>query len=195
MVITYQGENYFRIQSGDTIVLIDPGNQRSFKGATLALHTLRPTLTEAPSGEEGGQPTPFWIDHQGEYDVQGVSVRGWTTGWVRDEEHTAYRIVIDDISVVVLGYLTQELSAEVQGELVGADIVIAPAGGKPFIAVPAAAKLVRQIEPSIILPSLATDLKAFTKELGAGKIEPEEKLTVKKKDLAPKAMKLVVLSS
>ena len=40
MVITYQGDNYFRFQSGDLTLLVDPTNQRAFKGAGVVLSTI-----------------------------------------------------------------------------------------------------------------------------------------------------------
>jgi hypothetical protein len=193
MVITYQGENYFKIQSGDLVVLIDPPNQRSFKGASVIVNTIRPTLAEQP--EEGGEAAPFWIDHQGEYEISGIHVYGWTTEWVRDEEHTAYRITVDGIDVAVLGYLAKELDQKIQGTLGGSEILIVPAGGKPFLAQSSIAKIVRQIEPAAIIPGLFTDPKLFLKELGDTKAVPQERFTVKKKDLVPKAMAVQVLAA
>ncbi|MEK7512879.1 MAG: MBL fold metallo-hydrolase [Patescibacteria group bacterium] len=183
MVITHHGENYFRIQSGALTVLIDPTNQRSFKGATLVIHTVRPAVTDAPE-----EPMLFWIDHQGEYQVGETMVRGWTTEWVRDEEHTAYRVTLDGIAIAAVGHLTKELNPALQAALTDTDILIVPAGGKPFLGPALAAKLVRQLEPAVVIPSLFSDLKPFLKELGESRVTPEEKLTVKKKDFTPKAM-------
>ena len=197
MVITYHGGNSFKVQSGELTVLIDPENQRSFKGAAVIINTVRPTLTEPPAapGAEEEHAVPFWVDHQGEYEVSGIAVHGWTTEWVRDEEHTAYRLTLDGIDLAVLGHLAKEPGPAVQAALAGADVLIVPAGGKPFLPVPAAAKLIRQIEPALVIPSLAEDMKPFLKEVGAQKTAPEEKLTLKRKDLVPKAMTLVWLTS
>lgn len=194
MVITYQGENYFKIQSGNLVVLIDPPTQRSFKGTSVVVNTIRPTLSEPPE-EVKGQPASFWIDHQGEYEISGIHVIGWTTEWVRDEEHTAYRITIDGIDVAVLGYLAKELDQKVQGVLGGSDILIVPAGGKPFLAPSSVAKIVRQIEPAAVIPALFKDPKPFLKELGDTKTAPQEKFSIKKKDLVPKAMAVQILST
>jgi hypothetical protein len=194
MIITTNGGNSFKVQAGDVVILIDPENQRSFKGASLVLNTIRPTLTDAPDAPPG-DGTPFWIDHQGEYEVSGIMVRGYTTGWSRDEEHTAYRFALDGIELAVLGHLTSEPTPMLESALAGADIAIVPAGGKPFLPVPSVAKFVRQMEPSIVIPALATDLKPFFKEMGGEKSAAQEKLTIKKKDLAPKAMTVVWLTS
>jgi hypothetical protein len=78
--------------------------------------------------------------------------------------------------------------------------LIIPGGGKPFIDQSAAAKLIRQIEPKIVIPSFiktpglkrtAANESELLKELGQ-KAEPVEKLSIKKKDLSDK-MSVVVL--
>ena len=85
MIINYYGGDYFKIQAGDLAILIDPENQRSFKGATLALNTIRPSLAEAPL-----EASPAWIDHQGEYEVNGIRVEGRTLG---EEEKRKRRLI------------------------------------------------------------------------------------------------------
>lgn len=190
MIINYYGGDYFKIQAGELTVLIDPENQRSFKGATLALNTVRPGLAEAPI-----ETSPTWIDHQGEYEVQGIRVEGRTLGEEEKKEKTAYRIDLDEIRIGVLGHLAKEPDPKVQEFLMDCDVLIIPAGEKPFISSAAAAKLIRQLEPSIIIPSFANNPKSFLKELGQEKTAAEEKFVFKKKDLVPKAMVVKWLTS
>ncbi|MFA6407535.1 MAG: MBL fold metallo-hydrolase [Candidatus Paceibacterota bacterium] len=192
MIITYQGGNYFKIQSGDFAILIDPENQRSFRGTHIVLNTVKPALLETP---ESGEGVPIWIDNQGEYEVQGIRVQGWSAGYDEKEkkERTVYRILFDEMTIAVLGGLTTEPSTELISELADTDIAIIPAGGKPCLSQSAAAKMVRQLEPGIIIPSYANDPKPFFKELGKMEIIKEEKLVVKKKDIEAKAMKVVWL--
>ncbi len=184
MVITYHGDNYFRIQSGEITILLDPTNQRSFKGADLILSTLRPADVKPLETDEGY----YWIDHQGEYEIKTVGVRGWSAGYEDEKEKTIYRINLDDISVVAFGHLTQEPDSKIQEHLKNADCVIIPGGGKPWLGTAAAAKLIRQIEPMIVIPSFSENIKPFLKEFSQEKCEPEEKLTLKKKNLAGKTM-------
>jgi len=185
MIITYQGENYFKIQSGELSVLIDPENQRSLRGANAAVNTLLPAPVPTPEGDEC-----FWIDHQGEYEVRGIHVRGWSVGEDGGVEKTIYRIVFDDVTIAVFGHITKEPPKELLEYLEDADVAIVPAGNNPYLAPNATAKLLRQIEPSVVIPSLFKDLKPFLKELNHGNdaIKPEEKFVFKKKDLEPKAM-------
>ena len=72
MIITYQGGNYFKIQSGDFVLLVDPDNARSFKGASVVLNTLKPPLVAAPAESEG----LVWIENQGEYEIKGTRISG-----------------------------------------------------------------------------------------------------------------------
>ena len=74
------------------------------------------------------------------------------------------------------------------------DILFIPAGGRPFISQEAAIKLIKQIEPKIVVPAFfklpglkrqSADLKNFLEELNHKENkEKRDKLTVKKKDLA-----------
>ncbi len=177
MVITYNGNNYFKIQAGEITALIDPLNQRSFKGATFILKTT-------PLGEGSPSPDdPPTFSHQGEYEVKGVYVQGWT-----ENGTTIYKMILDEITVIVLGHLAKEPSAETQEHLQDADIMIVPAGQKPYLSPANIAKLIRQSEPALVIPALYENLKPFLKEMEQDECEPEEKITLKKKDLKPKAM-------
>lgn len=191
MIITYQGNNYFKIQSGEFAILIDPENQRSFRGTQIIVNTVRPALAEP---QEGEGEKPFWIDHQGEYEIQGVRVQGWTTATDGTKKvSTCYRILFDEMTIVVLGALEHELPPTLVSELADADIAIVPAGGSPSLAQSAVAKLVRQLEPGIVIPALFKDPKTFLKELDQTDVKSEEKLVIKKKDIVSKAMKVHVI--
>ena len=196
MIITHQGGNYFKLQAGDISLLIDPDNQRSFKGSSLVINTKMPAAVEKPSTDKGGdENTILWIDHQGEYETRGIRVRGWSTGSVGATEHTAYRVSFDDIVIGILGHLGKELDQKTQSEFNGIDILILPAGGKPFVPQASAAKIVRQTEPGIVILSLYKDIKPFIKEFGRATPETQDKLTIKKKDIEPKAMRIICLTS
>lgn len=188
MIITRQEENYFKIQSGDAVLLIDPTSQRSFKGAAVAINTVRPSYIEFD-----GEGDCFWIDHQGEYEIRGIHVRGWSAGHEDETEKTIYRIEFDDIIISVLGHITQEPSKDFFEYLEGTDVLIVPAGGKPWIPQAVLYKFIRQIEPSVVIPSLFKDLKPFLKECNVPGATKEEKFVFKKKDLTSGAMEIKYL--
>ena len=81
------------------------------------------------------------------------------------------------------------------------DILFVPASGAPFLGVAEAAKLIRQLKPKIVIPSLfkvsglkrkAGDLKDFFKEMDQGP-KAQDKLVIKKKDL-PSKLEVIWLS-
>ncbi len=193
MIITYHGDNYLRLQSGNTTVLVDPTTQRSFRGANIILNTLLPGTTPRPGDEEEG--VPFWVEHQGEYEVQGIHIRGWSTGNDGTHEYTAFRVLFEDISFAFLGHLQKDPGADLIAELKGADVLVIPGGGKPYLAPDAAARAVRQIEPGAVIPTLGKDMKQFLKELGQATVTPEEKFVFKKKDLTPGKMAVHLLKT
>ncbi|OGG41301.1 hypothetical protein A3A21_04075 [Candidatus Jorgensenbacteria bacterium RIFCSPLOWO2_01_FULL_45_25b] len=192
MVITYQGENYFRIQSGSFTVLIDPINSRSFKGANIILNTLKPPLVE--HGEEEKEEY-LWIENGGEYETDGMRIYGWGADNENKKTVTAYLFELEDIRVGVLGHLHHEPTPELISKLEEIDILILPGGGSPYISEANAAKLVREIEPGIVIPSLFTkEPKKFFAELSQSPKE-EEKLVVKKKDIKEEGMVIAYLAN
>ncbi|MEK7629936.1 MAG: MBL fold metallo-hydrolase [Patescibacteria group bacterium] len=190
MVITYQGENYFKFQAGSLTVLLDPTNQRSFKGAQVVLSTLKPALvaTEEIDGE------PIFIDHQGEYEIKGIEIRGFSAQNDGKTEKTIYLLKFDEIKIAVLGHLSKELDEKTITHLENAHIVIAPAGGKPYINTETVAKIIKEINPSIIIPSLFKDIKPFLKNFQKNSCETTEKIVVKAKDLKPGALEIKCLT-
>jgi hypothetical protein len=185
MVITYQGDNYFKIQSGDLVVLIDPTNTRSFKGAGMILNTKKPSLITRPSSDNSEL---FWIDNEGKYEKDGIRVSGWTTEYNDGTLHTAYHFFMEGIRVAVLGHISCLPSPQIVENFQEEDILIIPGCGDPFIKQEDASKIVRQIEPGFVIPSLvSSEPKKFFDELNAKPIG-ENKITVKKKDISPGAM-------
>lgn len=191
MVITYQGDNYFKIQSGSFTALIDPTNSRSLKGANLILNTTKPTSVSL--GKDKETASSSWIDNQGEYEVEGTRVLGVSTQNNNSKENTAYLFEIEGMKIGILGHITKEPTPEIIEKFQKVDILILPVSGTPLIGESEAAKLVRQVEPSIIIPTLIKSKpKKFFAELNQDP-KPEEKLVMKKKDLSPQAMSLVYL--
>ncbi len=216
MVITWYGKNCFKIQSGELVVVTDPFEKESnlspFRGRTdIIIRTVAQTSSVPPEArlatggkrQASSESEAFEISYPGEYEVKNVSIKGWsitassvppearlaTGGKHQDSSlRSVYLIKIDEMKIVLLGHLTDENEIKnIQEYLEDADIVFVPAGGKPFIEVAAAAKLIRQLKPSLVVPALfdgPKDLKPFLKELGKNEAEPQDKLTISKKDLS-----------
>ena len=152
MVITCQGDSYFKIQSGSFTLLIDPANARSFKGANIVLHTKTPPVMEAPDdGEEDGEEL-FWIENAGEYEIDGVRVEGWNAEMKKGKTINAYRLEMEDMEVGVVGALSEAPTAEVVEGLGEVNILVISAGGENLLDTRESVKLARQIEPGIVIP-------------------------------------------
>ena len=165
MVITYHGAGHFKIQSGDFTVAVDP-TRRIKADIIIRLNSEK--------GEKDDEAEGFLISHPGEYEVKETRVSG---------RANIYIIEMEDMRVVLAGQ-----HAENTGEISSPDVLIAPADSKT-------AELGRQLKPSILAVSAENkDIKSFLKELGR-EAETLDKLTFKKKDLTPEAMKAVVLKA
>ena len=140
----------------------------------------------------------------GEYEVQEITVQGYPLPKDSSEKFfkTAYRVIAENLKLGFLGHLSSELTTEATQGVQDLDILFLPAGGKPFLNQEAAAKLVKQLSPKIVVASFfkvpglkraSADWKSLADEMSQ-KPELLEKLTIKKKEVAEqKGTKLVIL--
>jgi len=196
MVITWYGKNCFKLQSGDLVVVTDPFEKESnlspFRGrADIIIRTIAQTSSDKRQATSGGDA--FEVSYPGEYEIKNVFIKGWPLPISNLKSQisnlrSVYSIEVDELKIVLLGHITDENEIkDIQEYLEDADIVFIPAAGKPFIEEAAAAKLIRQLKPSLVIPTLFEnfkDIKSFFRELGQNGVEPQEKLTIGKKDLS-----------
>lgn len=204
MIITFYGEGCFKIQSGDFIILTDPFDAKT--GLTpprLKPDVILKTLTPFPIPQSSILNSQFSIFGPGEYNIKNINI----TGFALPSEKfikTIYSIKAENIRLCFLGHLSEMPEPIILEHLEEIDILFVPVGGEPFIDQKSAVKLIKQIEPKIIIPTFfkipglkraTADIKTFLEEFGhKEKIEPLEKLTIKKKDLTEiKKTEVVVL--
>ncbi|MDI6717911.1 MAG: MBL fold metallo-hydrolase [Patescibacteria group bacterium] len=206
MNISFYGENCFKIQSGDFVILTDPIDAKSgLSSPRFKYDAILKTLVAYPLPQmEDGIIT---VQNAGEYNFNNIAVNGFLL-----EKESAgsflkniFIIQTEDIKICVLGYLSEIPTSDIMEKMEETDILLMPAGGKPFIEQKIAMKLIRQIQPKIIIPALykipglkrnTDDLKIFLEEFNHGKVEPQEKLNIKKKDLAGvKSSQLIILKT
>lgn len=157
--------------------------------------------TESLSGE------PLVIDGPGEYETKGVSVKGIFSFHDDKEgkergENTIFVIEVEGIKICHLGDLGQKKLTDEQLEQIDeVDILMIPVSG-PFIDAEQAAEIINQIEPRIVIPMhykipglelKFAGVEDFLKEMGVGKKETVDKLTLKKKDLPQEDMEIQVM--
>ena len=189
MVITHFGNGSYRLQSGETSILLDPENNRL--KADIVLKTL--VSTAEPTVENGDTNA---ISFPGEYEIKEIEITGFPIAGESTEKFvkTAYVVLWEDMKFVLLGHLSKPVDATLMEEFAEPDVLILPAGGGHFLEPEVAAKMTKQLEASVVMPSFAKNPDAFLKALGK-KTEPSEKFVFKKKDLIGEKDKPVILSA
>jgi L-ascorbate metabolism protein UlaG (beta-lactamase superfamily) len=162
----------------------------------------------ASQGDAGGGE-PFVIAGPGEYEIKDVFIQGIPS--FHDEvqgkergQNTIFVFESEGIRICHLGDFGQaELEAEQVGQIGNIDILLVPTGGTYTIDSKAAARVVGQIEPRIVipmhyaLPGLKVKLAKvddFLAAMGVKKEEPQNKLVIRTRDLPSQDTKVMVLN-
>lgn len=204
MVITYYGEAFVRLQFGDMVVAANPINKSHDAkapkfGADIALVSERIPAMNGVENVSFGTKEAFVLDTPGEYELAGVFIKGLPSEGPRGLINTIYTVMLEGMHVVHLGGLAfEKLTPDVLEEISSPDILIVPIGGEDSLDPGAAAKLATSLGPKIIIPVLLGKkeeyLPTFLKEVGADKVHPIDKLSLKRKDLDGKEAEVIVLS-
>ena len=208
MIITYYGNQFFKIAQGDTVVAINPPSKESGVnstkfGSVLALSTTAHPLYNGFENVTHGENVPFMISGPGEYEVAGILVKGkGTTTHIGGKEYNTavYSLVLEDIKIGFLGPIEKPLLAAEYEVLSGTDILFIPIGGEGVLTPAEANKVANAIEPKIIIPMdysngrMKDAMKIFLKETTNGNIEPIEKLTIRRKEIESKEGDVIVLA-
>jgi L-ascorbate metabolism protein UlaG (beta-lactamase superfamily) len=160
--IVWNGHACFRLRGRETIVVTDPYD-RSIGFPPLKLTADVVTISHAHPHHayvEAVQPAGSrvrTVDGPGEYEMAGTLIEGVAT--FRDKQrgkelgkNTAFLIHLDDVSVCHLGALAHTLSSAQIEALKDADVLLVPVGGGTALDASAAAEVVSQLEPRIVIP-------------------------------------------
>lgn len=191
MEIEYKGATTITIKAGSAVnVVVDP------KLSNVGLKDVKLTdaieiVTDPEQAIDKDQK--ILISGAGEYEVSGVSIKGVSIPRYKDAERavTAYKLELNGTRVAILGHVSDTLD-EVQLESIGViDVLALPVGGNSYtLDSHAAAKIVNQIDPKIVIPMHykdsavkyevdQDDLSSFLKDLGAQEHEVVDKLKIK----------------
>lgn len=207
MIITHHGKQFFKLQTGDRVIALNPiAKESKFKtsgfGADVALITTNHPDYNGAETVTYGDRVPFVISGPGEYELSGVIFRGYGskgTDGKKDLMNAIYYFEFDDIKICFLGALYEgNISTEAREAIDDVDILFVPIGGKTVINAEVAAKLARTFEAKMVIPmDYGNDqepdaLKKFLKETSTKESNPVEKLTLKVRDLAGKEGEVVV---
>ena len=211
MIITYFGEQFFKLTQGDLALAFNPVSKNAKSkvsahfGSDIAFVTTNHSLFNGVEQLSHGERMPFVIEGPGDYEVKEVFVKAAMSNALIDNKkyiNTIYSFTLDNIKVVFLGALSDgEISKETQEVIDSPDILFVPIGGKEvnkevsLLDAKTAAKFALLFEPKLIIPMSYNDsaLKIFLKEIGEEKAEVVDKLTLKLKDLDGKEGEVVVL--
>ncbi len=204
MIITYYGNQFFKIAQGDTVVAINPPSKESGVnpakfGSVIALSTTSHPLYNGFETVTHGENVPFVISGPGEYECAGVLIKGkGTLTHIGEKEYntTIFSLVIEDTKIGFLGPIDKPLMAADYEVLSGTDILFVPIGGEGVLTPAEANKVANAIEPKIIIPMDYTKdtLKQFLKEAAEDDVEPLDKLTIRRKEIAEKKGDVIVLA-
>lgn len=148
--------------------------------------------------------SPFLIQNPGEYEVRGVFMYG--IGIPRKDprlgDNLLIRIEAEDMVVAHLGALDRELTDAELEFLSNVDILLLPVGGGKVLLPDAAAQVIAQVEPRIVIPmnhategmkEKAAGVSEFCKAVGVCRREEAEVYKVSRKDLPEEETVIVVL--
>lgn len=230
MVITHHGGQCFKVTFGDLTLVFDPIAKGASLpavrfGADIALvsrdHPDMNGVEEVtygdPSSPSGRGKKPFAITGPGEYERQGVVIRGFLSaskypasakalqGAATEYVNTIYLVKLEDMTLVHLGALADtELPHEARESIDEIDVLFVPIGGDSVLSPAKAHELAVSLEPKIIVPmhwsqsdeggiGAPRSLEVFLKEAGNGS-EKVDKLTLKKKDLIGRDGSIIVIT-
>ena len=199
MEITWLGHSCFKIRGKQATVITDPfspGNGYSLGKLSANIVTVSHDHAghSNAAGVSGG---PRVISRPGEYEISGVLVIGIPTfhdaskGAERGK-NTIYVLETEEMSICHLGDLGYPLSDSQIEEIGKVDVLMIPVGGVTTITAAAAAAMVRQMEPKIVLPmhyktsmfqGELEPVDNFLKEMGVISSTPQAKLNVNKNNL------------
>lgn len=207
MVITYAGGQCFKVSLGSTTIAFNPPSKDSKRftaskfGADAVFISMRHPDFNGQENASFGAKQPFVVDGPGEYEIGDIKAHGFGVATVYDGEkrfNTIYQVQMEGINMVFLGALSDpEIDPKILSELGDIDILFLPIGGAEVLEVPQASKLAVKLEAKLVIPMHydAKALAAFMKEEGAEDAKPQDKLTIKKKDVQAMEGDIVMLAA
>jgi L-ascorbate metabolism protein UlaG (beta-lactamase superfamily) len=216
MQITYHGQSCFRFKGLKGTIVTDPYDEYiGFSLPSLSAdivtvsHQHKDHNQVAKIKGTARRKTPFIVDNPGEYEIGGVSVFGFDS--FHDNQNGADRghntifvCLVDGVKICHLGDLGHLLKEEQLAQIGEVDVLLIPVGGVYTINPEQAVKVIKELEPSYVIPmhfktalhdenvfgDLATDdnfFKLLNKEPA-----PQEKLDVGR-DRLPEEIEVISL--
>lgn len=206
MEIEYCGANCFRVTTKKASFAFDDNL------AELGLKPITKAGDVALFSGPHSQPaveTKLVIDQPGEYEVSDVSIQGVAARAHTDEADqlsvVMFKLMAEDIRLAAVGHIYPELSDEQLEALGTVDVLLIPVGGSGYtLDGIGALKVIKKIEPKIVIPTHYADSKlkypvpqqALEEVIKNLAMEPRErlpKLKLKVADLSTEGTQLLIL--
>ncbi len=212
MNIIWYGQNCFqiivqKIKDNPVKIVIDPLEDGiGLKMPKMEADILLKSSAYVKYGDIKAQG--FLIDKPGEYDIKEVFIHGidCVNKDDKNKDIIIYIIEAEDIRICDLGRFSKnELSDSVLEKIGQVDILILPIGGTNnggIISSEQAVRIIKQIEPRIVIPMLykvsglnvkLENQEKFLKAMTQKTIEAQDKLSIKKKNISDKGTEIVLL--
>ncbi|HOM68500.1 MAG TPA: MBL fold metallo-hydrolase [Candidatus Paceibacterota bacterium] len=205
MVINYYGLSYFKIETKNAILALNPFSKDEelkiekvpkFK-ADICLISKDDKRFNNFKVLEGN---PLILKEPGEYEIKDIFIKG-ITDFRLDSLNTIFEIKAEGITLLNLGVLKNpKLTDEILSKISELDVLIISIG-KETLDSKEAVSIINSLEPKIIIPiSLSSGLKEKTEELSnfikeiSLKVETLDRLSIKKNDLSIDEQKIVILN-
>lgn len=203
MEIKYYGANCVKIITKKISVVVDSTTKDSSKSLQISDKDIVIKTNRVLEYSPGGG---FVIDMPGEYEVSETSVTGIASSlhFEPTKQSMIAVIHVSGITLAILGHSISDLSDE-QIERIGVvDVLILPVGGNGYTLDPVeATKLVKQIEPKIVIPTHYAEgsssyevpqnsIDEFLKTVGSTEAERVDTLKLKEGILPDKTQVIVV---
>ena len=207
--ITWLGYSAMRLRTRNATVVIDPTDKSA--GVDMARPTGDIVLISRDHKHHnfvsGVKGTPFVINGPGEYEVGGVQIQGIRSLWSSSQDGnfeptTLYVLQAEDMKVVYLGGLNETPDPKQLQVCSNADIVIAPIELPEGLSSQDIARIVRSLEPKIVIPIAYKSekkkedsaLNSFTNEMGVEVEDPVQRLNLQRRSVGDKT-RIVLLNS
>ncbi|OGZ32659.1 MAG: hypothetical protein A3H02_01170 [Candidatus Niyogibacteria bacterium RIFCSPLOWO2_12_FULL_41_13] len=200
MLITYHGVSCFKIQSKDLTLVFDPPSKESeFKPPRFNADIAFISHEHANhNGKENFSKESFVIEGPGEYEFKGVFAKGMETfhdssKGKKNGLNTVYLVELEDIKLCHFGDFGEgEISPDLREKIGLIDILFLPIDPE-FSPAEKALKIISELEPKLVIPAHwhltkkhRAHFEEFLKEFNKGKIQEEEKIAIKSKELKEK---------
>ena len=160
MEIQYYGGNCLKISTKKANIVVDD----TLDSLGLASVAKEDDIAIFTSANDKPTKARLSIDHPGEYEVSDISVQGIAARSHMDEESkssaTIFRVIADDMRIVITGHIHPDLTDDELEAIGTIDVLIIPIGGNGYTLDGAGAlKVIRKIEPNVVIPTHYADKK------------------------------------